>query len=369
MVGSKVFAVVALMRQFPREVADEQALSALDGIVGLGVQLAGGMLIIPVLLLGGFPTQRLDDTLMLMTGADVHLWELDASIGPVISLTLVSALSALCVSFAKHRLARVGKNRAIAALAIAATAWVMIELTLAHGPIFAVLKQFPPFNSLHLNYRFAAVFILPFSIVGSVALDRWHPAAQHRWVAAVILLLTIAGPLTYLALPEEVHRRWFDVTQSMRDYERISSGERFVVKSISSRPDNEAFMAEASSAVPYEPIFGYDLETFRPKFREGDVGTDIEGHLNMTNPASLVFPELTSTKPFDLISSLDRINFDRFRSRERPDWKLPTSLVWLNWLSVTTLFVCVSVLIVDRWRRVRMFVGDKPSLLNVWVKK
>jgi hypothetical protein len=336
-----------LMRHFPREVADTQTLGPLDALVGLGVQLAGGMLIIPVLLVGGFPTQRLDDTMMLMTGASVHLWELDTGLAPVLSVTLVCALAALAASIGEHRVDRLNRNVALAALGLAGSVWVAIELTIAQGPIFSMLKSLPPFSSLHLNYRFAAVFILPLSIAGAAALNRWR--GTERWpVAAVLLLATVAGPLSYLALPEEVHRRAFDLTQSTRDHEQIARGERFAVKAIDRRFDYETFSSQTSSAVPYEPIFGYDLETFRPRFHEGAVSTEADGRFNMTDPVGLVFPELTGVERFDLIRTTDRANFERFRNREQPDWPLPSPLVWLNRVAVVTLLLCAGAALIGR---------------------
>ncbi len=347
LVGSKVFAVAAFMRQFPREVSGVHTLGVFDELIGMGVQLAGGMLIIPALLLGGFPTQRLDDALKLVTGAGVHFWELDVSLAPVLSITLVCGLASLVAYVGRQGLRPVPTSTALAVLGLVVTIWIVIELTIQRGGVFSVLKALPPLKSLHINHRFAAVFILPLSIVGAMILDRWLATHRRRLATIILVVATCAGPLTYFALPEEVHWRGFDLTRSLDDHRRIAGGERFPVTSISMRLDPDTFSNATSSGKPYEPVFGYDLETFRPKFREGHVTLETDGRLNMTNPVSLVFPQQTGTQPFDLILASDRVNLERLRNREQPGWPLPSELTWLNWLAMAALVVCVASVAAD----------------------
>lgn len=249
----------------------------------------------------------------------------------------------MIASVAKRELA-IPASTVLAVLGLFVTIWITIEVTLARGPVFSFLKALPPLRSLHLNYRFAAAFILPLSILGAMILERWLSTNRRQLAAVILVVATCAGPLTYFALPEAVHRRGFDLTQSLDDHQRIVRGERFIVKFISSRPDPDTFSTAASSSKPYEPLFGYDLEMFRPKFREGDVTAEIDGRFNMTNPVSLVFPQHTGTEPFDLIPTTDRVNFDRLRSREQPHWPLPPELVWLNRLAVVSLLLCFAIL-------------------------
>jgi hypothetical protein len=347
LIGSKVFAVAALMRQFPREVADIHTLGAFEELVGVGIQLAGGMLIVPVLLLGGFPAQRLDDILILVTGAGVHLWELDVSLAPVLSIALVCGLASVILAVSRRGLPSISAGTAVAALGMVATVWLLIELTIARGVLFSLFKALPPLKSLHLNYRFAAAFILPLSVLGAMVLERWLGTSRRHLAGTVLVLATCAGPLAYFALPEEVHRRGFDLRQSLDNYQSITRGERFVVESIRMVPDSEVFSNAASSGKPYEPLFGYDLEMFRPKFREASVAIEMDGHFNLTNPVSLVFPKDIGAKPFDLIRSADKANFDRLRRRELPDWALPFQLIWLNRLAVISFFVCVAAVALD----------------------
>jgi hypothetical protein len=353
LVASKILAVAAFMRQFPREVSDTHTLGVVAEVVGVGIQLAGGMLITPVLLVGGFPTRRLDDVLILATGAGVHLWELDVSLAPLLSITLVCGLGSLIYSVAKKELPSPTSSTVLAAAALFATVWIIMELTIARGPVYSFLKMWPPLKSLHINQRFTAVFILPLAVLGSMVLDRWFATKRLQSATAFVVLATCAGPLIYFAVPEDVHRRGFDLTQLLDDHQQIVRGERFPIQSISMRLDFETFSDAASSGGPYEPIFGYQLEMFRPKFREGSVSLEIDGRFNMTNPVSLVFPRETGTEPFDLIATTDRANFERLRNRQQPDWPLPSELTWLNRLAVASLVSCVAAIALDLRRRVR----------------
>jgi hypothetical protein len=351
--GSKLFATQSLMRQFPRELSDAYPVGVLQGLFGFGSQLAGGMMIIPILLLGRYPPQRLDDALINATGAGVHVWELDTGISPVLAAVLLIGCMRWLRSIRKQGVPSVEPGTAAMLVVLAVTSWIAIETTLAKGFIYPVVRELPVFRSLHVNHRVAAVFILPLAIIGAALLSRWHTGKPPGFLTAAAFCVTLASPLSYLVLPPHVHRRIFDITQSLRDHERIKQGEQFPITRIEGMQDFETFSARASNVEPYEPLFGYNREQWAARTHIGDIRDERDGAFNMTNPASMVFPELNQARPFDLIRASDGVNLDRFAARRQPDWPIPRIAYWLNLVSLASLVSCAGILVAGAYRKTR----------------
>ena len=354
--GSKIFAIQSLMRQFPREVADRNAVGVLHGLAGLVSQLAGGMMMIPALMLAGHPPGKVAGALNRMTGAHGLVWEQDTGLSPVLTVVLVIGLIQLVSSIRTRGVPRLSFDTTAMLICLGLTSWVAVEATLAKGFVYPVLRTLPVLRSLHVNPRNAAVFILPLTIVGAVLLNRWYVKRPPRWHVAAVLCLTLVSPWIYLVLPTETHWRSFDVTQSARDYERIGHGERFPVTRIEDVQDSQTFSTRSSSARPYEPIFGYYLENFAAQVHVGDIHDEQGGRLNMTNPSSLVFPEINDARPFDRIRAADRINLERLAARRQPEWNIPPIVRWLNIVAVGTLAACAGIPLIGvirRWNRRR----------------
>ena len=166
-----------------------------------------------------------------------------------------------------------------------------------------------------------------------------------------MLFRSLAAPLIYLVLPPVTYLWYFDVTQSTRDHQRIRQGERLPIVRIGDIYDFQTLSAQASSVRPYEPLFGYYLETFTPAIHAGDIHDEDRGTLNMTNPASLVFPELNGLRPFDRIRASDRRNLERFAARQDTDWNIPPFFRWLNLLAVAALAASVGIPLLGTLRR------------------
>lgn len=341
--ASKLYAVQAFMRHFPRTVSDDYAIGFAHALFGLATQLAGGMMIIPVLAAGGFPTQRLDDALIRSTGSAVHVAELDTGLLPVLSIVLAVALVRMIWLAVRGGGIRPSKRQAIEAILVLLTVWIAVETTLAKGFIYPVLHQLPFFRSMHVNHRVAGVFVVPLTVAAVFALNSWRP---HRGpiVAALLLTSALAFQATYFLLPEQFFRRWFDITQSEKDHAMVRNGERFPVMRVDNINEPDVFKERSSSRTPYEPLFGYDNETFKADTIAGPVDLVRDDRFNLTNPASLVFPELNGLRPFERIHVSDRENLQRFVNRRQPDWKYPAILDWLNGLALATLTGCLAIL-------------------------
>jgi hypothetical protein len=349
----KAYATMSFMRQFPREAADVYPIGLLQALAGFVAQLTGAMVIAPLLALLRMDPSRVSGALMKLTGADVRsgVWEMDTGLSPVLIVVLAIGLAWLARDFRAHGWPKLqpAQKRALALLAVGT--WIAIEATLARGFIYPFLKQLPVLSSLHVNHRLAAAFILPLSIIGAILIDRWQGRSRRQAWTWVLMVTSAFSPAAFLLLPAQTHLRTFDVTASIEASRLARDGDHFEVAAIVDGDDAAALVARGSSLQPYEPLFGYVNETFTPQVHAGDVHDATGGFLNMTNPASLVFPEINGVRPFDRIAVSERDKLDAFVARRQPEWKVPTVAQWLNWTGVACLLLSVALLLIDRRRR------------------
>lgn len=341
----KVYTVQAFMSLFPRDLSDRYELGLVPGLFGLGSQLAGGMMIIPLLFAGGFPTQRLDDALVRATGSGVHVSELDVSVQPVLLLALTIAVGRWLWLLTQRRQTLTDLYQSkVAMVVLVVTVWIAIETALARGVVYPALHQLPVFRSMHVNHRVAGVFILPITVASVMAIGAWR-AHLRPVVGALLLAAALAFQASYSLLPELFYRRWFEITKIEQIHQRVRAGERFPLEWINEIPEENVFADRASSRVPYEPLFGYDNERFKAETTNGPIATIRDGQFNLTNPASLVFPELNGLRPFERIHADDEDNLRRFVNRQQPTWKHPVILDWLNRLALAAALFCAAVLV------------------------
>lgn len=354
MCAPKISATFALMSHVPRLAADVFDIGPLQALAGLGAQLAAPMLALPVLVLARLDPTYISTALLKLTGASVRIgmWEVDAGLSPVLLVFLAMGAVGAVRTVARHGVPAMDRHTKLVVAALVVTIWIAIEMTLARGAFYPLLRQLPILSSLHVNHRYAAAFIMPLVLVGALVIDRWAATAGRRLQMAVVIA-ALAAPFAYLALPANVNLRTFDMTQSRADWSRIRSGERFPVTHIERVDDQDALSRHASSAQPYEPLFGYGLETFRPQFQTGDVHQVAGGAFNMTNPASFVFPELNGLQPFDRIAAADAPSLDAFVARRQPAWRIPAMFSILSALALVAFAGSVGVLLMGAVRRGR----------------
>lgn len=344
--GSKIFAVYSFLRFFPREMYDHYDVSLIQGLAGLLMQLAGTMTAAPLYRLLGIDVNLFPYLLKYLTGSPYGIWELDVSLSPVL-------LGILYVGAIKYAVNRRNRPRtpletrqwiAIGLLALAI--WVTAEFALARGFLYPLLRNLPFMRSMHVNVRFASAFIFPLSMLGAILVDRWaHSRSSTKTVAVylVLNLLSLAALAAYFLYSEDVQERAYDITTALNTYQAIQQGNTFPVERIARVSDTDAFLQQASSLLPYEPIFGYSLEDFAPEVRQGSVSEINNGYFNMTDPTGFVFPEVNHTRPFERIAVEEKNAFETFIRRGQPDWKIPLAQKILNWLSIVTLIMELSL--------------------------
>jgi hypothetical protein len=344
----KLHAVLALMRQFPREAADVYDAGMLQALAGFAAQFGLVMTATPLLWLARLDMTTLSTALMKLTGAHARMgmWEIDTAVSPVL-IVAVAAAALAAVSDGNITRAWRDPRQRIAIVALLALSWIILEMTLARGIIYPAIQRLPVMRSLHVNVRFAAVWLLPLAIIGAAMFDRWCRTGLRPRVAWLALGVAVIAPATYLVLPAHLHFRTFDVGGSIETDRRMRGGETFNVTNVMDLDDAAALSAGASSLRPYEPLFGYALETFQPQVTIGSVFTVRDGRFNMTHPASLVFPDSNNIRPFTRISEDEREALTAFTARRQPGWTVPGMHYYLVWLSLLTTIGAVMIVLFD----------------------
>lgn len=347
----KIAAVLAFMNHFPREMSDVYDVGFLQGLAGFGAQLVGAMVLLPAIALAGRQPDEIAGGYTWITGAgeQIGMWEIDTGLSPVLLICLIAAATQVLLSRDARAPWRLDRRQQVALAATLAIAWVLVEATLARGLIYPWLKTLPILKSLHVNPRVASTFILPLSILGAVWVNRRQTTAGRRVLTLAGIVVAIVSPAAYLLLPGKVQQRTFDVGPSIEFARAIRGGARPPVTAIIWKEDSEALIAGGSSYRPYEPLFGYGLETFAGDARPGPVRDVRDGHFNMTHPASLVYPEANGLRVFERIPTAQAGALEDFVARRQPRWIVPAHQTWLNVLALVTLAACV-IALARGWR-------------------
>ena len=340
--AAKLYAVFALMRHFPRQISDSYGVGIIQAFLGLIAQFLGVMLLAPILILTGQNTDLLSGALSNITGAVYGIWEIDTGISPVLIAVLLAGVARFFARLRKRDQRKVDSSHIGAIIVLLLAVWMIAELTFAKGWIYTLIRDLPVLSSLHVNVRFASVFILPLTIVGTILINRFFIEHPKFIFFSVSSFGTIAALMSYFLLSREIHSREFNVFPN-NEMQNIAASPITQILDIG---DWEVFIEHASSYRPYEPLFGYSLETFHPTIHMGSVFEEDDGYFNMTNPSSLVFPEVNNSYPFERIKSAEREKLDTFIRHKQPSWKIPNSQRFLNVLSLATLILCICMIFI-----------------------
>jgi hypothetical protein len=288
-------------------------------------------------------------------GSYYGLWEFDTGISPATLILVGFSL----VSYIFYRKAGMPVLKTILLIVLSLCGvWLTTEFRLTSGLLYPLIRQLPLVESLHVNIRFTAAYFLPLSILAALGFIELQLRLKSEvYIVCAFLffsVITLLSFAAYSSFPTFPYKFSFDISQANTVYQNIKHGESYVIESNDSKIlDMDVFQNHASSLTPYEPIFGYQLEDFHPLTRPGPVSEITDNHFNMTNPASLVFPEENSLYPFQRIGTDEKDKFEQFVNHKQPDWKVPAIQVILDnvmiWsLILTPLFLVIYGGIVGR---------------------
>ncbi len=337
--ASKIAAVYAFMRFFPRQIADTiQPVGIIRGLFGIVLQLLGTMGLVPMLWLARVSPSLLDNYLVKATGQPYGFWEFDMSMSPVVFGIILFGFYSFVRRPKKYPdLFKPDKKR-LAWIMLAFFTWLACEFVMAKGLMYPFLSKLPILSSLHVNARYAVAFIFPLAILAAIIYNKWIPKWSERRSTRIFLavnILTLIPLATYFLIPDDPQVRLYNITESEQIYAAIRAGDTLNVTAISdnSVSDTQALSRHLSALLPYDPIFGYALENFHTEVKPGSIWNISDGYYNMTNPSGYVFPEINNTHPFERIPVSEKAQLEAFASQRDPGWKIPLYQQVLDWVS------------------------------------
>ncbi len=339
---SKIVAIFSLMRYFPREISDVYSTTLGHKIAGLLLQLLGVMHFLPTASITGWNGEYLQERLSQYTGANYGLWELDSSISPILTMFFVVGILKFLISpKTLTRVRNTKKGEKLAFILLGISLWITIEFIFAQGIFYSFLSGFPILRSLHVNVRFTSSLIFPIVILGTKIYDAlttgWSEGKKDS-VSGLLSLLSILSLLVYIFVWKE-QGRVFNTSLQDHVYQSIKDGESFPIEKAEYCILEDGFIDGSTSLNPYEPIFGYSLETFDHQLKQGETTQISDGYYNMTNPASLVYPEINQLSLFERVSVDDKANLIRFINHLQPEWKIPLSQRIASIISFATVII------------------------------
>ncbi len=292
-----------------------------------------------------------------ITGAVYGIWEIDTGLSPVLIVILLAGVAGFLARLRKTRIRKIESSRLRALLFLLLAVWTIIEWTFARGLIYSLIQNLPILSSLHVNVRFASAFILPLIITAIFLVNRFFAENPTSRLFVAASFCAVASLTSYFFLSREIHSREFKLSPNLMSKEAVVSP----INKVANIGDWDVFSEHASSYRPYEPLFGYSLETFKPMVHIGSVFEENSGYFNMTNPASLVFPEINNSYPFERIKTSERGKLEAFIQHGQPDWKIPKIQKILNIISLDTVIFCVVLILANLTLRASPQKGIFPK--------
>jgi hypothetical protein len=338
--GSKLYAVASFMRWFPREITDYYNPSLFHGLLGILLQLFGSTTLLTVENLSG--TMNITDyTSYTNTISDTYygIWEFDLGISSAV--LILCGLLPIFYIFTKRK--KIGAKTILLLTLSLLGLWLTTEFRLTNGLIYPNIHHLPVIKSLHVNLRFTAAYLLPLSILSALGFKYLQETLKSNYhilgIFFFLVSLTIIPLFTYSSLPAIIYGYSFDISPANLIYQRATTNYEFGIKFIKHIPDLYVFNEHASNIRPHEPIFGYGNEYFHPFIDPGRVEIIKDNYFNMTNPASLVFPEENNLILFEKISANQQEELDQFIHYKQPNWKRPVIQNILDLLMLCSIFL------------------------------
>ncbi len=218
--------------------------------------------------------------------------------------------------------------------------------------LFSFLKK------MNLRLRICSVLILPFSIFLSYLLDKYKLLKNNKNII-ILLLINIYTVFFFIYRHADNFNdggafRNVDVRTGIEIWNKINnlgSNNNYKITEISEEGESKIlnqFLSNDynlhSSRFPYEPIYGYELETFKSK-EEGSIYKVSNNYYNFTYPNSLIFFD-DNYKQFTGFSLEQKDDLDKFASFKKVDWKLPKIFYIANDVSLYSHIIVISLLFI-----------------------
>ncbi|WP_300368699.1 hypothetical protein [Brachyspira sp.] len=227
--------------------------------------------------------------------------------------------------------------------------YLYCDIFFANGIIRSL---FPKLRSVNIHLRIASTLIIPIIMIYSLIFNKFITNKKN----IIILFVTIISVIFY-------YHRFINIQTLNERYIKTNIDfDNDVFKSIKNNHDkykvsyinNKLEIANMidftngsyelnTSKLPYESIYGYKLETFKPK-EEGSPYKIVNGKYNFTDPRSLIFfnKDLPQFSGFD---TNDTHKLNKFLSFKEVKWEVPKYFTISNYISVISHIIVIFILV------------------------
>ncbi len=240
-----------------------------------------------------------------------------------------------------RNLFRVG-NRFKALLLMALGLLLAVPIWLNYGgpEHAAFLKTLPYIGENVILVRWFFIYLMPLVVGAGLALDYVCRLPGQRYAAA------LAGVLATAVVPLIADRPYYDhlpydPTEVMAADEALRTGgpvpaiTRIAAREFGGRNDG---LAAGESAHPcYEPLFGYQLQSFPPRLTAGPILSGIPGGRHLRNPACYIYGPENGCRPGADFADTQRPEESAFAAYRSFPYVVPAWQLWANRISLVGL--------------------------------
>lgn len=298
-----------------------------------------------------------------------HLWglgkhEFEFGVGLVPPLLILAA-------YDRNRLVRLIRHGRTVSLVKLAALLLLLALPIAlnsGGPGYAVwLKKLPYINENVVLIRWFFIDLMPLILGAGLALDSVIKSPERRASAAIIgMLVTI---LPSLIVDRPVYDQLaYDAASVMAAADLLRQGasppaiSRIADGNFGTR--NDGLVTGQTNFPCYEPLFGYQLETFPPGLTAGPILSGAPGGVHLRNPACYIYGSENGCAPGDSFTDAQAADESAFASYRpftyvMPSWQKAADLISL--LGLMTILLGLAIDIALHVRRAVPARGHPPA--------
>ena len=227
------------------------------------------------------------------------------------------------------------------------------DIFFADGIIRTFFKKL---SEVNIHLRMASVWITPLLFIFALLLNKVNFKRSYKNIIIILVSFLSIFLFTYKFLYLKYNNYAYTGVYIGFDKEIFESikynHDKYKVNYINNNKEfynlndflNEKGTFELnSSRLPYEPIYGYGLHSFKPK-EEGSPYKIVNSRYNFTDPRSLIF--FNDTYPqFSGFSTNDKIALNNFLSFKKVNWNIPKIFIISNYISIISHIIVFLFLI------------------------
>ena len=297
------------------------------------------------------------------------MWERDLSF-PSMMLPIIIAIIIINRKYIKRYFINLTKIDKLKIILFIIWFYFIFDISYDKGIINTL---FPFLKKMNLYLRISSVLIIPFSIFLSYLLNKYKLFDRKKSLI-LLILLNIYTIIFFLYKHADIFNediRFQNVNLNIgievwNKINKLGSNNNYKITEISGENEGKIinqFLSNDcnlySSRFPYEPIYGYNLETFKAK-EEGSIYKISNNYYNFTHPNSLIFFD-DNYKQFTGFSLEQKDDLEKFASFKKVDWKLPKIFYIANDVSLYSHIVVLILLFIIAVVNILYFIRINKS--------